>query len=47
MNEGKIVLWFKEINKEDVPSVGGKWANLGELLNKVKVPVPDGFAITA
>ncbi len=47
MHEGKIVLWFKEINKEDVPIVGGKCANLGELLSKVKVPVPDGFAITA
>lgn len=47
MHEGKIVLWFKEIDKEDVPIVGGKCANLGELLSKVKVPVPDGFAITA
>lgn len=47
MHEGKIILWFKDIKKEDIPLVGGKCANLGELLNKVKVPVPDGFAVTA
>ncbi len=47
MQEGKIILWFKEIRKEDIPLVGGKCGNLGELLSKVKVPVPDGFAVTA
>lgn len=47
MQEGKIVLWFREIGREDIPLVGGKCANLGELLSKIKVPVPDGFAVTA
>ncbi len=42
----KYVLWFKEISKKDVPLVGGKNANLGELIRKTKVPVPNGFAIT-
>jgi len=42
----KLVLWFEELRKEDVPIVGGKNANLGEMI-KVGIPVPPGFAITA
>ena len=42
----KYVLWFKEISKKDISMVGGKNANLGELMRKTKVPVPNGFAIT-
>lgn len=42
----KYVLWFNEISKDDVPLVGGKNANLGEMIQKTKVPVPMGFAIT-
>jgi pyruvate,water dikinase len=42
----KFVLWFEELTKNDVPLVGGKNANLGEM-TKAKVPVPPGFAITA
>ncbi len=42
----KIILWFEEISKEDVPIVGGKNANLGEMLN-AGIPVPPGFAVTA
>ncbi|RLI17038.1 phosphoenolpyruvate synthase, partial [Candidatus Bathyarchaeota archaeon] len=42
----KLVLWFEELGKEDVPLVGGKNANLGEML-KAGIPVPPGFAITA
>lgn len=40
------VLWFKELSKKDIPLVGGKNANLGEMIQKTKVPVPNGFAIT-
>ncbi|MBE0427118.1 MAG: phosphoenolpyruvate synthase [Nitrospirae bacterium] len=47
MHEQKIVLWFKDMGKEDIQLVGGKCANLGELLSKVGVQVPDGFSITA
>ncbi|MBI2129102.1 hypothetical protein HYU07_02585 [Candidatus Woesearchaeota archaeon] len=37
---------FKDIRKEDIPIVGGKAANLGELAS-MGLPVPDGFVITA
>ncbi|MBW6441291.1 phosphoenolpyruvate synthase [Patescibacteria group bacterium] len=40
------ILWFKEINKNDIPLVGGKGANLGEMV-KAGIPVPDGFVVTA
>jgi len=43
----KFILTFDEIGIEDVPLVGGKNASLGEMIRKVKVPVPPGFAITA
>ncbi|MEM2494369.1 MAG: PEP/pyruvate-binding domain-containing protein, partial [Nitrososphaerota archaeon] len=42
----KLILWFEEVRKEDVPLVGGKNANLGEMIN-AGIPVPPGFAITA
>ncbi len=40
------VVWFKDVDKNDVADVGGKGANLGEL-TKIKAPVPEGFIITA
>jgi len=42
-----FVVWFKDTGKEDIPLVGGKCANLGELTGRIGVPVPNGFAITA
>lgn len=42
----EVILWFEELTKEDVPLVGGKNANLGEML-KAGIPVPPGFAVTA
>ncbi|RLE81942.1 MAG: phosphoenolpyruvate synthase [Thermoprotei archaeon] len=42
----KIILWFEELTKDDVPIVGGKNANLGEML-RAGIPVPPGFAVTA
>jgi len=39
------ILWFKEIGKNDVDKVGGKGANLGELV-RLGAPVPPGFCIT-
>lgn len=42
----KFTLWFGDLRKEDVPTVGGKCANLGEML-QAGIPVPLGFAITA
>ena len=47
MKSQGLVLWFKELGKEDIPLVGGKCANLGELTGKIGVPVPDGFAVSA
>jgi pyruvate,water dikinase len=44
---GKLVLWFEEIGKGDTSRVGGKCASLGEMNNRVNVPVLPGFAITA
>ena len=38
---------FKSVTKEMVKSVGGKNANMGEIKNKVGLPVPDGFCISA
>jgi len=46
----RSILWFREIEKAHLPQVGGKNANLGELLHHLAtsgVRVPDGFALTA
>ncbi|MDP2633112.1 MAG: phosphoenolpyruvate synthase [Candidatus Curtissbacteria bacterium] len=40
------VVWFSEVDRNDVQYVGGKGANLGELY-KAKMPVPNGFIVTA
>lgn len=40
------LVWFKDVDKNDVGLVGGKGANLGELA-KIGAPIPDGFIITA
>jgi len=42
----ELVIWFENLRKTDIPLVGGKNANLGEMMN-VGIPVPPGFAITA
>lgn len=45
-----FILWFKEIDNNDVPLVGGKNASLGEMYQKLTgrgINVPNGFAITA
>jgi len=41
-----LILWFEDLRKDDIPLVGGKNANLGEMLN-ASIPVPPGFAVTA
>ena len=46
MSEYKFIRWFEELGKEDVPLVGGKGANLGEMTN-AGIPVPPGFCVTA
>jgi len=40
------IAWFSQVTKEDIPLVGGKGANLGEMTN-AGIPVPPGFIITS
>lgn len=46
MTHKKFIVWFNEVSKDDVGLVGGKGANLGEMVN-AGFPVPYGFIITA
>src|SRR5581483_7564183 len=40
-----LILFFKDIDKDLIPQVGGKGANLGEM-TQAGFPVPNGFAVT-
>lgn len=42
--EEKLVRWFEDLSRADVPVAGGKGANLGEL-TRAGIPVPQGFVI--
>ncbi|MCL0057469.1 hypothetical protein M1N05_00165 [Dehalococcoidales bacterium] len=46
MLDGKSIVWFNEVTKKDIPLVGGKGANLGEMTN-AGIRVPPGFIVTA
>ena len=47
MKQGvKVIVWFDEVNKTDIPLVGGKGANLGEMVH-AQIPVPPGFIVTS
>ncbi len=39
------VIWFKDIDKRDIDDVGGKGANLGEMM-RAGLPVPNGFVVS-
>ena len=46
----KFIYWFDEISRGDIPLVGGKNANLGEMyknLSSAGIKVPYGFAVSA
>ncbi len=43
---GKNIVLFAEVNRESIPLVGGKGANLGEMTN-ANFPVPGGFIVTS
>lgn len=45
--EKEFLLWFDQLEREDVAIAGGKSSSLGELTSKAGVPVPYGFATTA
>lgn len=40
-----LIAFFKQLDKGDLPLVGGKGANLGEM-TQAGFPVPNGFAVT-
>jgi len=40
-----VVLWFDQVGRADIASVGGKGANLGEM-TRAGLPVPRGFVVT-
>ncbi|MCS7128334.1 MAG: phosphoenolpyruvate synthase [Sulfolobales archaeon] len=42
----RFILWLEDVTKDDTILVGGKNANLGEML-RAGIPVPPGFAVTA
>jgi pyruvate,water dikinase len=44
--KNKYILWFSEVDKDDIPLVGGKGANLGEMA-AIGLPVPRGFIVTS
>lgn len=47
MQQGiRNIVWFDEVTKVDIPLVGGKGANLGEMAH-AHIPVPPGFIVTA
>jgi pyruvate,water dikinase len=41
-----LCAWFNEISRDDVPSAGGKGANLGDMA-QAGLPIPPGFVICA
>jgi phosphoenolpyruvate synthase/pyruvate phosphate dikinase len=45
MSARALTTFFKDIDKHDIPLVGGKGANLGEM-TRAGFPVPNGFAVT-
>jgi pyruvate,water dikinase len=50
IKEKRNILWFDEIDIDDIPLVGGKNASLGEMYQNLQpkgVNIPFGFAITA
>ncbi len=46
MVQKKQIVWFEEVDKDDVGLVGGKGANLGEMI-QAHFPIPYGFIITS
>lgn len=49
-NENDLVVWFEDVGQNDVASVGGKNASLGEMVRALGshgIRIPPGFATTA
>ncbi len=45
--EGPLVLPLRDVDRNLADQAGSKIANLGEIRNRIKLRVPDGFVITA
>jgi pyruvate,water dikinase len=45
--EGPLVVSLEEVDKHMADDIGAKMAYLGEIRNRVGLPVPEGFVITA
>lgn len=48
--QANYIRWFSELTIEDIPSVGGKNASLGEMYRELipqGIRIPNGFAVTA
>lgn len=43
--KNSYILWFDEVDKDNLPQVGGKGANLGEM-TQAGISVPPGFIVT-
>ncbi|MBI2074984.1 MAG: phosphoenolpyruvate synthase [Candidatus Levybacteria bacterium] len=46
IKKSDLVVWFSDVDKDDIHLVGGKGANLGEM-TQADFPVPPGFIITS
>jgi pyruvate,water dikinase len=43
----RLVFPLETVHRDKADHVGSKMANLGEIMNRVRLPVPDGFVVTA
>lgn len=47
LEDGRLAISLKEIDKDLADQVGSKMANLGEIKNRLAIKVSNGFAVTA